>query len=228
MKAEPQFPGAMRTRCLLEVMIAVGAGVCASQAQLPLLLEPAYDTYVRSDEPDTNYGSEGNLFVHSGTNLKRTYLQFDLGSIPLGSIREASLRLGFAEGARTGTAIDLHHVADDTWNEFSLTWRSAPPPDLPAVGTATAEFGKVELTWNLPVSIFATDPDGRLSLLLKLADEGLSDTATFYSKESVLPLAHPPQLLLSVPEPPGAVLASGLGLAALAAHRRCRRERTFA
>ncbi len=206
----------------LPVLLAAGGGLGVGQAQVPFVLNPVHDTYVNSQYIDANYGADASVFVHSGINAtKRTYLQFDLGGVALDSISGASLRMLYAQPAQTGTTIDLHHVLDDTWNESSLTWSSQPVPEAASLATASTQSGKAEVVWNLPLSLFTTDTDGRLSLLLRLQDEGLSDTATFFSKEASTPLAQPAQLTLMVPEPGQGMMLAGLGLVVWAACRRC-------
>jgi hypothetical protein len=188
----------------------LGGPVC--QSRVAIVLTPAHDSYVNSQYPDANYGTEAGLFVHAGSNTKRAYLQFDLGAVPVEAVTGLSLRLLYAQAAPGGTVIDLHHVEDDGWEETSLTWHSMPAPTMVPLATASVQMGKAELAFTLPLGLLKEDADGRVSLLLKLADEGLSDTATFFSKEATVPLAVAPELILSVPEPRSAMGLAGVGL----------------
>lgn len=213
----------MRT-CKPFLGVAVVTGVLASlglgHAQTLIVLNPIHDTYVNSDFPTSSFGDEDNLFVHAGSNTKRTYLQFDLGSIPVESVTSMSLRMSYAQGGISGTVIDVHHVAYDLWNESSLTWQTKPAYQATPLATATSELGKAEVVWSLPLQLLTTDSDGTLSLLLRLENEGLSDTASFFSKEATQPLARPSDLVLTVPEPTEALLAAGGLLSAWALYRR--------
>lgn len=174
----------------------------AAQGSFDVVLEPVDDTYVVDQYPAASYGDDENLFVHSGSNTKRTWLKFDLGGIPPSAISAATLRLSYAQSSSSDTVIDLHHVADDTWTEATLTWASMPAYDAEALSTATTEFGHNDITWTVPVGVFFSDNDGRLSLALKIQEESHhSGTASFFSTEGTVPLAIAPQLFVTVPEP---------------------------
>ena len=208
----------------ISVFLVSGIGFlpALAQAQVAIVLRPISDTYVNSYYPDGNYGDEESLFVHAGTTTKRTYLQFDLGDIAPETVATATLRLLYGQAAPSGTLLDLHKVEEDTWDEASLTWRNMPAFEALPLGTAGVELGRTEVVWSLPTSLFVSDANGRVSLLLKLQDEELSGTATFFSKESTLPLARPAELVLTVPESKHTLLVAGCGLALWAARRRGR------
>ena len=199
---------------LMLVLVAFGAGIGGSNAQV-FILNPLHDSYVSSEYPTTSYGSDETLFVHAGSNTKRTFLQFDLEGIALDTIGAASISLRYGQGGAAGSSISLHHVSSDSWDESTLTWSSAPAYEMPALFTATTQLGRDEVEWILPTSLFSTDADGKLSLLLKLENEGLSDTATFFSKEYTGPFepAAAQLTITPVPEPAHALIwALGLGV----------------
>lgn len=207
---------------VLPILLVAGGSARPVNAQALITVHPLYDTYVNSHYPNANYGSEDSLFVHVGTNTKRTFLQFDLTGVPPDSVVGASLNLAYAQGSPTGTLIDLYLVADDAWLESSVNWNSMPGTTGGAIATAVTELGKTEIAWDLPSDLVSSHPDGRLSFLLKLQDEGLSDTATFFSKESTLPVARASELRLTVPEPAPLVSLTALGLLVWVAYRRAK------
>lgn len=187
-----------------------------AQAATEVSLSPLADAYVSNEYPHANYGEEGTLYVHAGSNTKRTYLMFDLGPVDHASISLATLHLFFGQGgAQLPTVIDLHHVLSDGWTESGLNWSNKPTYTVPPLATASTQFGQAEVTWSLPAHLFTFDTDGRLSLLLKLQDEGISDTATFFSKEATVHPAIPSYLTLAVPEPEiWMLMLAGMGLIA--------------
>jgi hypothetical protein len=186
---------------------------------------PSADAYVSNEYPNSNYGDEDKLFVHAGSNTKRSFLRFDLPVLAQNEvITGAALHLFFGQGGNAGTIIDLHHVSTDDWSENAITWANKPAHEAAPLTSATTLLGNAEMTWNLPVTLFASDTDGRISLLLKLADETDNDTATFFSKEAAINPAVPPYLFLHtapVPEPETwAMLLAGLGCLGWAARKR--------
>lgn len=210
----------------LTLLTALSLGLGGPAAAATYQLAPAADASIVSDYPSVNYGDEKDLFVHAGSTTKRTYLRFDLPVLTLGEVlTSVSLQLSYAQGGTDGTNIDLHHVSSDTWLESNITWSNRPDYDAAALVTQAIYGGHAVIAFNLPLSILATDQDGSLSLLLKLADEGISDTATFYSKEAINfpgnPGPAPYLLVTTIPEPEtwGLMLA-GLGLVGWAARGR--------
>lgn len=221
-------------RFILMSLMALGSVAPAAGALYQLA--PVADASVVDQYPSTNYGLDKDLFVHFGsTATKRTYLRFDLSSIPVQeTIVGATLYMYSAQGGVATTTIDLHHVSDDAWIESSITWSSRPAFDAVVLASATTSPpgsvpGSDEMSWSLPGSVFAADTDAQLSLLLKLENESGSDTATFSSKESRLvnpipPTAIPPALgvtTMPIPEPEiWAMLLAGLGVVAWASRKR--------
>ncbi|MGB2693975.1 MAG: DNRLRE domain-containing protein, partial [Dehalococcoidia bacterium] len=101
---------------------------------------PAEDTYVGSDQPTTNYGSDADLIVEGKSNkIRRTFLRFDLSSLPAGStIVDASLtlcHLGNPEGGAVGHTHELRTVTA-AWSQGTVTWNTQPG----ASGTVTAQL----------------------------------------------------------------------------------------
>jgi len=83
------------------------------------------DTYVDNRQPDTNFANLPDLAAYDNIATKtRSYIQFDLGSIPKGStISGASLQL-YAEDELGGN-LYLRKVTS-SWDEASLTWNNQP------------------------------------------------------------------------------------------------------
>ena len=210
----------------LILLTALSLGLAGPVAGATYQLTPEADAYVVSDYAAVNYGDEKDLHVHAGSTTKRTYLRFDLPMLAPGEVLTGvSLQLSYAQGGTDGTNINLHHVSSDNWLENVITWSNQPGYDAAALDTQAIYGGHTVIAFNLPLSILVTDQDGDLSLLLKLANESISDTATFYSKEAInFPgnLGPAPYLLVNIiPEPEtwGLMLA-GLGLVGWAARGR--------
>ncbi|MDO8376916.1 MAG: DNRLRE domain-containing protein [Aquabacterium sp.] len=203
--------------CVVAVVAQPDAALAANYA-----LTPAADSQVSAGNAATNYGSDNFLDVHHGAqDTRRSYLRFDLTGLPAGQAITAATLFLYTEGGVQDLAIDLHHVADDSWGEQTVTWINKPDYTPGALATATTLHDWV--SWSLPVaSLVSADADGQWSLLLKLQDESASATATFFSRDAtVYPnhLAAAPKPYLTVTTVPEAstwaMLIAGLGVLGL-------------
>lgn len=108
-------------------------------ASITVTLNPVADTYANQDNPATNYANSADLLVGRTTKfltLRRSYLRFDLSSIPSNAIvTSASLRLYLKSGNGATVSISLHQV-NGAWTSGGLTWNNQP-----AVGSARASLG---------------------------------------------------------------------------------------
>jgi len=95
---------------------------------------PVADSYVEYRNPDNNYGASAALNVTwaagSDTRDRRSFLKFDISSIPSGStINSASLNPYHRINPWSGWSwVDLvvHKLTDDTWGETTITWNNQP------------------------------------------------------------------------------------------------------
>ena len=96
-------------------------------------VNPIEDAYVRSNFPTENTGAQTTLRIYkSGTSETHTYLKFVVPVLS-GSVTQAKLRLFVNRASAVGGT--LYPVADETWQEETITWDSRPP--LGAVSIAT-------------------------------------------------------------------------------------------
>jgi hypothetical protein len=118
-----------------------GGGGCADSGSSNVAA--AADSYVDQNNPNSNFGSNANLFVTSrnASRNRRTLVRFNLPSIPSGcSLTGSSLRL-FSTAASAGRTIDLYR-AGGSWTEAGVTWNTAP-------ATAGAATSRAAATGNL-------------------------------------------------------------------------------
>lgn len=156
------------------------------------------------DSPDFIY----NLYVgwNPEYESERAYFRFDFENIPSGAtITSAVLWVNSKYGpsgpsyAPTWNLVDAHSVSDDTWDESTLTWNTAPPigaaildtenyqaddylvPELPPSGQY--KWYSWDVTSYVTSEFEGGDP--LVSICLKRADpENESDSAGwFYSKD---------------------------------------------
>ena len=131
------------------------AGLAASYT-----FTPEADSYTRSDLPTTNFGDGGRLSAREHPRQTRnTYLRFDV-DVPEGeTITGATLRM-FA--TTDGRAIELHGLADDSWDESTITWRSAPDHARPAADRVDS----VSADASFPLDASSLVSGGTVSMVL--------------------------------------------------------------
>lgn len=120
-----------------------------------LVLQPdgtnGIDSYVNNANPTTNYGTSTDLqWGQPTTNVCRSYIKFDLSSIPPAStIISATLELNrwAWTGGGAGEPYDRVYRVTSSWDEGAITWNVQPSwstdtimgtiPYVAAPGTAT-------------------------------------------------------------------------------------------
>ncbi|MBM4302151.1 MAG: DNRLRE domain-containing protein [Deltaproteobacteria bacterium] len=168
------------------------------------------DAFVESQNPDTNYGGEPDLYVqyfpefNETSMTRRAYLKFDMSGIPPGHIITAAKLYLFVvgNGGHPPPNADLYHVGDG-WTGATITWNTQPPTGN-YLATQGSMFWGEYYAWNLFESGLwqpAVDlADKKLSLLLKLADEGpLVDFAGYIFSSNDSPDSRPYLEVTAVP-----------------------------
>jgi hypothetical protein len=158
-----------------------------------ITLYPAADSYVKSSEPDQNYGANtgftsGNL---SGT-IYRTYIKFDLSAVPAGrKIVSARVRLDASFVSIPAPELGAHYLQDDSWDEGTITWNNAPT-GFDANASDTVTVGIDVDYWTVTDDVFeAYRNDGVFSVVIKSSNESSATAASFWSREFIVPDARP-------------------------------------
>ncbi|WP_370513184.1 DNRLRE domain-containing protein [Fulvivirga sp. M361] len=166
-------------------------------------LDPLDDTYVRGgNSSTTNYGLSDVLKVKEtgAAFTRRSFLKFDLSSV-WRTVNSAILRVRVKrEGTDNYSAL---FVADDTWQEETLTWDTAP---ITGDTISTSLGAPVEEWMNFDVtSAVIQELNGDKTLSLSLVSDGTSNL-DLYSKEAGF--GNIPELLINPRNDPG---SSGSG-----------------
>ena len=94
-------------------------------------LTPNDDSFVHYSRPDSNFGSWDTIYVgrytYGGTpGAERSFLKFDLSSIPDNNVVDVKLYLYCWQADSGGANIQAHRVDNDNWNEGTITWNNMP------------------------------------------------------------------------------------------------------
>jgi hypothetical protein len=124
-----------------------------------LRLEPVADAYISNALSGQNFGGAPNLMV--GNNL-RSFLRFDLSSLPVGaSVTSARMYLNLGTSS-SGLVIGAYKVTA-TWAEGTATWSSTGGGSFDALPAATATFTPAPakwVSWALPPALIEEWRDG--------------------------------------------------------------------
>jgi chitodextrinase len=152
---------------------------------------PVADTWVESDTPTTNYGSN-TVIGTDNSPVKRLLLKFDVAGVAGRQVLSARLRLYNVNASNLGGI--FHRVADTSWTESGVNWNTAPPGDAATL----AQLGPVALnTWyDLDVTPLVGG-DGTVSVD---ATSTSTDGADYTSKEGAAGFA--PQLVVTTSSGP--------------------------
>ena len=99
------------------------AGEPAATAAAEASIAPAADTFVKSNEPNTNFGSAGRLVVDAKP-ASTSLIRFEVAGIGQTAVRQARLRL-FVTAADAPAGLKLFS-ADSGWDEMAVTWNKQP------------------------------------------------------------------------------------------------------
>lgn len=116
-------------------------------------LFPVDDTYVRSDNPNTNYGANTSVYV-DGNPIAITYMKFDLSSLAGKTIVSAKLRLVVTNS--TSATQSIKSVEDTTWSEAQMTYNSRPGFSTvlaTADGAAIGTLVEIDLTSTVAAKV---------------------------------------------------------------------------
>ncbi|MCL4297229.1 MAG: DNRLRE domain-containing protein [Anaerolineae bacterium] len=177
----------------------IPAGGCSSPV---ITLTATADTYFRSNQPDSNFGSDPDLRTKPPATPRNTLIQFDLSGVPANSaVTCAAFLLSQASATTTGQSIQIHRVTA-AWVESQATWNnrtSANPwttpggdfdPTVAATFVPSATIHVINIT-SL-AQFWMNNPAVNFGLLLEAQNVGSNGEIQYDSRET----ANPPQLVV--------------------------------
>ncbi len=165
-----------------------------------VFLIPTDDAYVDSLNGDDNFFNFHDLHVgdihETGSGKTRSYVKFDLRSIPHGSnIWSAELVL-FATACSDSNkkTIDVHQVTDSGWTEKGITWNNAPAYNSgPTNSYSYYSTSPSACYWDVTGDVIDAFDNGKeYSAMVKFDVEDPYRWIDFCSKESPPPYPDPP------------------------------------
>ena len=149
-------------------------GVTTPAMSSTLSFDVAADTYVNAGKPTSNYGS-ATVWRVDGSPDMHAYLQFIVQGLGSYQVQKAYLQVFANNGSKIG--IDVMAVADNTWNENTITYATAPPLGVQLASSGVYAAG----TWvTMDVTPYITG-EGTYSFGITTPD---SSTKSFAAKES--------------------------------------------
>ncbi len=195
-----------RTGLRMWNLIAGGilTGLCVGSAAATVVtLPPTDDAYVNDAAPNGNAGTTPWLYVgdknwNDPIQITRTYLKFDLSSIPVGAyVSSAHIHLYVtAEGPDPAIVVGSYPVTTDAWSEFTITWNNAPT-DFPSTPSDEHTITWNWDTWDVTSEVEAEcsyEGDGIFSVVMKErnGEEDVDHNWLLWaSKEDTDPSMHP-------------------------------------
>ena len=163
-------------------------------------LVPSADTYVRGGRrfADANYGAAASLQLSNvrprrSRRYRESFLRFDLPGLTAASIRRATLWITATRSAARGAGGQAAFVADDSWSESTVTFKSRPPGGS-VIGSWTApESGIVEIDVTEIVRQEAAG-DGALSLVLQRTGRSRRQSVERYGSREASDASQRPRL----------------------------------
>jgi hypothetical protein len=126
---------------------------------ITVTLSSVIDSYVDQDLPTNNYGTVTTMQVRSynvGPNNRRSFVQFDVSSIPaVAIINTATMRLYLDTAPAASRSYDAHRVTA-SWVETTINWSNQPATVAGATSTqATGTASGVWLSWDVKSDVAA-------------------------------------------------------------------------
>ncbi len=165
----------------------------ADDARAQTVLTPIDDSMVSAGNPSNNYGSDELLLSsdYSSSNIRESYLKFDLSEISGSSVKSATLRFTPALARNVSKRVNI--ASNSNWTEENINWNNKPQlgieiGQLNGISTSVGSPVDIELNVSQLQQYFG----GFFSLAI--TNTGTNDTFSVQSKEN----NNPPQLILSV------------------------------
>lgn len=163
----------------------VGVGPAQAQPQARVRVPPSADTFVDSDNPETNFGQDVGLIAGQASSASQqvVYLRFPIDRLHSGPI---ALQLTGAHAAEYAIGVAVHHVVDTSWSETGLTWSKRPTPGTEPLDTRLVDgLSDYTYEWDVTAAVDATRSAGAPEVGLALVlQSSTANPITFAAREA--------------------------------------------
>lgn len=169
------------------------------------------DAQVYEGNAANNYGTTNSLQVkrtYGSSNIRTSYLKFDLSSFNLYQIGKAVIRLYLRtnDNQPVPAIIEAIHVIDNNWNENTIVWNNKPATSRSIATTFVQAQGRF-YEWDITEFIKELSPSSTNNTIITIALQDITGSnalLTFSSKDHT---NNRPQLIIN--ETPHSNLANG-------------------
>jgi hypothetical protein len=183
----------------LQATASISVDVVADSAPTEtLVLAADADTYVQEKYPDDSFGHDTILRVDVSSE-RTAYLRFVVAGLGARAVLAARLRLRVVQGSDSGGV--LHRISQNAWDPATMTYRTRPPVDGPALDAPGSVSAGQIVEFDLGGTV---DGDG----IFSFAIVSPSTAGVYYDSSRTLD-GQAPELVLTVhagPEPRLAIL----------------------
>jgi len=169
---------------LIVILLVFPQFIMVGKAQDTGILYPVGDSWVEAEYPNTNHGSETVLRIKADSRIRRTYIQFDLNSIPNGKIITSVKLYLYCTTVDTNPSVVINvHETQDTWAENTIIWNNAPLVGAFITQTTVGVSGQY-YCWNITsYGLAQYNGDKILSVVVKLPIDDPSTNNPNYSRD---------------------------------------------
>ncbi|OGG03824.1 hypothetical protein A2W14_04750 [Candidatus Gottesmanbacteria bacterium RBG_16_37_8] len=172
-----------------------GTVVCPSPTPSPIVLNVKEDSYVNSNYPNNNSGTESDLKIKASPN-KITYIKFDLSALSGLYVNSAKLRFWITDPSNG--IMNVQSVSDNSWTEKGITYNNRPP-----AGTLLTSFNPTSSRTYHEIDITQYTRKNLMSLgkMMSLAIQTSSTNELQFKSRNVSDPAKRPVLIVQISKP---------------------------
>lgn len=151
----------MRFRHSLLVLMLLGVFIIKTSVPLvtgqegQVVLNPTDDTYVKTRNPDWNYGDQDQLEVSKYESFvfevheSIVWLKFDLNSVPEGAMVDSAILEMHVDWVNETYEVYAHYGSDNSWTELSLTYYNMPMFNITPMDSVLITKDDETCSWNV-------------------------------------------------------------------------------
>lgn len=161
------------------------------EADAQIVSRTSVDTGSGLPYADTNYDKPPSdqmaIRSNSDTDKWQELMRFNLDTVPTSKVSSARVKVHGISDAAKSVTVSVYAVADDTWNETTVTWNTKPQAALQPLGSFVIPAGAAKAYYELDITNYILSEkasDGKASLLFVNDTPNQNTTIKIYSKDA--------------------------------------------